>query len=497
MPGYSTSVDTNWPLIAINTAVMPDGNVITWGGNEQTAYYSTRKGKYQPVDVWDPVANTHKSYPFPMLTTGSAISIFCSGMTFDADGRLMVVGGDRPPDGGVTMGMGSNTLNIFDAKSRQWRSGAPMANGRWYPSATTLATGEILAVAGENDMGFGNPNRIPEVYRADGTWHQLTGINRETPGYPWLFVVPDPEGKDPNGRVFFAGPTTTLGYIDTSGATGGSWQDLRERDEILRQYGTAVMYNQGKILVMGGGGVDIGSPEYPTNTAVVIDLAKLNAGAPDAVRATEPMHYARRQLNATLLPDGKVLVTGGTQAQGASEANGCLSNGVCGDLQVYAAEVWDPSTEHWTELASMTKPRLYHSTAVLLPDGRVLSAGGGAGANTADQQNAEIFSPPYLFQTTVKRPVIAKVPAQVRYGQRFTLNTSDAASIDQVTWIRLSSTTHAFNMNQRINFLPFTRGSGSLSITAPARAVDAPPGHYMLFILSRGVPSVARIVQVK
>lgn len=493
----------NWPLIPINTAVLPDGNVITWGGNEESAYYTSRKGKYQPVDVWNPASNTHASSPILNYF------VFCSGMTLDANGRLMVVGGDLPPDGGVTMGMGSNALNIFDYKSRQWRTGAPMAHGRWYPTATTLAGGETLAIAGETEAGFGNANRVPEVYQASGTWRQLPGAERATAWYPWMFVVPDPAGRDANGRVFYAGPEPMMSYLDTGGA--GGWDDVGERQDdndpntpnLFRQYGTAVMYDRGKILVVGGSG-DTTPKTLPTNTAVTIDLS---SRIPQ-VKSTYPMRYPRRQLNATLLPDGQVLVTGGTRAPGASEATmfvdaqgqACLGDTTgCTqvDAQVYAAELWNPGTGQWTELASMTKPRLYHSTAVLLPDGRVLSAGGGAGANTADQPNAEIFSPPYLFRRDVTRPVITKAPGQVGYGQSFAVSTPNAADIDRVTWIRLPSTTHAFNMSQRINFLPFTRTPGGLSITAPARGVDAPPGHYMLFLLNKGVPSVAKIVQIK
>jgi hypothetical protein len=108
---------------------------------------------------------------------------------------------------------------------------------------------------------------------------------------------------------------------------------------------------------------------------------------------------------------------------------------------------------------------------------------------------AEIFSPPYLFQGP--RPTIVSAPASVTYGQTFFVQTPDAANITQVTWIRLSTVTHTFNENQRINLLNFSQAAGGLNVTAPASSNFAPPGHYMLFILQNGVPSVAAIVQIQ
>jgi len=189
-----------------------------------------------------------------------------------------------------------------------------------------------------------------------------------------------------------------------------------------------------------------------------------------------------------LLPDGKVLVTGGTSSPGFNDATN----------SVLEAEMWDPATGFWSTMASMQVPRLYHSTAVLLPDGRVLSAGGGRPSATSggtDNWNAEIYSPPYLFKGA--RPIVSSAPTSLSYGQVFSAQTPDAANIADVTLIRLSSVTHSFNMNQRFTRLAFTRVSGALNITAPSNHSIVPPGHYMLFILNgNGVPSIAKIVQI-
>jgi hypothetical protein len=149
----------------------------------------------------------------------------------------------------------------------------------------------------------------------------------------------------------------------------------------------------------------------------------------------------------------------------------------------------------------MSHYRLYHTTALLLPDGRVLVAGSGEPAATglSDDPTAEIFSPPYLFNadgTPATRPVISSAPTQLVYGSTFTVTTASAAEITKVLLIRLSSVTHATDMNQRGNVLSFSAGSGSLTVTAPLNNKLAPPGHYMLFIVNAsGVPSVAKIVR--
>ena len=142
----------------------------------------------------------------------------------------------------------------------------------------------------------------------------------------------------------------------------------------------------------------------------------------------------------------------------------------------------------WTPLASATVPRLYHSSAVLLPDGRVLSTGGN------NFRTAEVFSPPYLFKGA--RPTMSGVPSAIGYGQRFSVQTADAASITKVTLIRITSVTHAFNMNQRLNVLSFTRTANGLEIVPPANGNVAPPGHYLLFIVKNDVPSIGRVVQL-
>ena len=241
------------------------------------------------------------------------------------------------------------------------------------------------------------------------------------------------------------------------------------------------MYEPGKVFIVGGSTcAPYGECSIPpTPTAEAIDL---NAPAP-AWRSVAQMAYARKQHNATILPDGKVLVTGGTSGSGGNDNAA---------YPVYPAEMWDPGTNSWTTLASMSVYRGYHSTALLLPDGRVLSAGGGF----TGPGSAEVYSPPYLFKGA--RPTITSAPTTVGYNQTFSVGTPDAAGITKVTLVRLSAVTHAFNFDQRINSLSFSATAGGLNVTSPASRNVCPPGHYMLFILNgNGVPSVAKIINIK
>jgi hypothetical protein len=158
--------------------------------------------------------------------------------------------------------------------------------------------------------------------------------------------------------------------------------------------------------------------------------------------------------------------------------------------------VWDPASGAWLTWASDAVSRVYHSTTLLLPDGRLLHAGGGDGANLPRELNAELFTPPYLLHGA--RPTIAAAPASVSYGRNFQVDTPDAGAATRVTLVRLPSVTHAFDESQRFVPLPFARSAGGLRIAAPASGAVAPPGHYMLFLLDAdGIPSIARIVRLQ
>ncbi|MGH8771005.1 MAG: galactose oxidase-like domain-containing protein, partial [Pyrinomonadaceae bacterium] len=378
---------------------------------------------------------------------------FCTGHTFLADGRLFVAGGHMSNNEGLARALAYNPFN------NTWSAFPDMNAGRWYPTTTVLGNGDVLVVSGSIDNSIG-VNKLPQVFQiGSNTWRDLTSAQLGQALYPAMMLAP-------NGRVFNPGPDAVTRYLDTSGT--GAWSVVANRPDGYRGYGSAVMYAPGKIIAMGGG-------DPPKNSAEVIDLNQANP----SWRAVDSMTFARRQINALLLPDGKVLVTGGTSGTGFNNK----------DFPVFEAELWDPATETWSVMDSAAIPRLYHSATVLLPDGRVLSTGGNGYPDT------EIYSPPYLFKGA--RPTITSAPQSVAYGQSFFVETPDAAAIAKVRMIRLSSTTHAFNMGQHPAEPSFAQASGGLNVTAPTNGNAAPPGHYLLFILNgSGLPSIGKVIQI-
>ena len=426
----------NLPAPTVHNQLLPNGKVMIWGRNAIADLW-----------LWDPATQSATVAP------GPGYDLFCAGHAYLADERMLV------PGGHIADFVGLSKAAIYNTLTNTWSAVPDMNAGRWYPTTTTLPNGDALVVSGDIDTVVGN-NKLPQVYQtATNTWRNLTNAQLDQGLYPMMFVAP-------NGKVFDAAPTHVTRYLDTSGT--GSWTFVGYRNFGWKDYGTAVMYGNGKILVAGGS-------DPPTATAEVIDL---NAATP-SWRAIAPMSIARRHLNSTLLPDGTVLVTGGTWGPGHNNAA----------TPVFSAELWNPATEGWTTMASASIPRLYHSAAVLLPDGRVITTGGDG------YSDIEVFSPPYLFKGA--RPTMTGAPATVGYGQNFSVQSPDAASISKVTLIRLAAVTHAFDQNQRINTLQFSRSGSNIDITAPANSILAPPGIYMLFILNgTGVPSVASMIKL-
>jgi hypothetical protein len=320
--------------------------------------------------------------------------------------------------------------------------------------------------------GSGDYARIPEVYDpVTNTWTELPLASLSIPYYPHAFVLPD--GKVAvTGTAEAAVPTRVLDVATQTWTTASSQ---------LRDQYTSAMYLPGKVVKSGKSTNSSGNLPS-TNNAYVIDLTESNPNW----RQVSSMAFPRAYHVSTLLPDGSVLVTGGGRTTGDYD----IANAV------YAAEIWSPTTEAWTTMSSMQKPRLYHGSAILLPDGRVLVTGGGRspGPDIRDQESFEIFAPPYLFKGS--RPSITSAPAQLTHNQTFTIETPDAASIATVSLVAMGNMTHGINMSQRFVPLAFSTTSGSLTVTAPADANLAPPGVYMIFIVNtQGVPSLAAVTK--
>lgn len=422
-----------WPIVAVHMVLLPNGTVLTVG----------RGGTPK---VWDPATGAFTSTPSPAW-------LFCAGHALLADGTVLFAGGHISDNHGIP------DITVFSVATG-WNSQAPMALGRWYPTTTVMGDGSVVILAGRDQAGL--QVTLPEVWK-DGSLRRLTGASKALPYYPRAFLTA-------NGLVYVAGPAQGTRFL--SPANTGAWKGGPSKG-MAREYGSAVMYDDGKILYAGG--------SRTTNTAEIIDL---NRSSP-VWTWTGSMAFARRHHNLTVLPTGEVLATGGVA--------GTTFNDVT--KGVHVAEIWNPTTGHWTVLASNAITRGYHGTSILLPDGRVLNAGSGEGGAAPAEKNAEIFSPPYLFRSA--RPVISSAPTQVQYGAQFRVETEQAGDITHVSLIRLGAATHAFDENQRFQRLHFVADVTGLTITAPTSHNRAPPGHYLIFILNGDdVPSVGKIVQI-
>jgi Domain of unknown function (DUF1929) len=471
------NLDDKRGIVPIHAALMPSGKVMTFG-------WTPGDGRSQYTDgaVWNPITGAFQTLRNPTS------NIFCAGTAMLIDGRLFVAGGLVQ----AVTEKGIPDLNVFDgaafeaaiaAKPQEFSGGGwtrlnNMPEARYYPSALTLGNGDVFISGGTK--ADESVNQSSDLWKPNGEVVPLPGTSRVGKRfYPMLFQASD-------GSVFDLGPRSDIYALDPKGS--GSARFIFDRDTIFRDYASAVMYRPGKVIVMGGGGAEDDGPAPTASTKI------FNLNNPEDVIMTDGanMIAPRRQHNAVLLPNGQVLVIGGTSGVG-------FNNGAAGLL---ASEVWDPVNGTFKTLASMSIKRMYHSIAILLPDGRVLAAGGGRGIEDApDEPNGEVFSPPYLFNndgSPAVRPVILNVPTKLTYGTEFSVLT-DTQTISRATMVRLSSVTHSTNFDQRFIELPIlSRDGAAVNVTVNTSRLVTQPGYYMLFVLNaQGIPSVSKIVQLQ
>ena len=441
------------PAVAIHNALTPTGDILMFQGT------FTQGGSQYEVDPQTGVAT-----PIP----DAHPDLFCAAQAVLADGRIDVAGGtDVTSQTGGPLGIADNTA--YDWRHGLWDSLAPMHYPRWYATATTLADGKVLVTSGSN-KNLKDIVPIPELYDpVANSWKELTAASRSIPYYSFVYQLP-------NGKVIRVGATEQATPTETLDLNTNQWQTVDDNEV---DGGSAANYAPGK-FIKAGTSSDGGFSGKSANTAYTLDM---NQPSPKW-QATASMAYPRSFLNLTNLPDGTVLATGGgTDRSAQIDANA-----------VMPAEDWDPSTGNWTTYASMSVPRLYHSGAVLLPDGRVYVSGGGSDTGVTDQKSAQIFSPPYLFKGA--RPTISNAPATVHWNSDAFIGTPDASSIARVSLIRTGSVTHSFDENARAMSLDFTQTVGGISVKMPQNGNYAPPGYYLLFIVNdKGVPSVASFVR--
>jgi hypothetical protein len=441
-------------IVGIHAALLHTGDVL---------YYELRgsPGQGSRARVFDPI--THATVPADIPFNRD---VMCSGMSFLPDGRLLATGGE-PDDTTEPNGTGNPYTTLFNPATSTWADSDPMQFVRWYPSNVPLPSGRVLIIGGRARRGSENLIKAIESYdsTSDTVSRLPTSADKSTGLYPRTSLLW-------NGQILKAGPAVRTRRFDPA---LNRWFFVAEMKGGSRRGGCAVVLSGGrKVLVCGGNGLT----GTITATSEVIDMA---ASQPQW-RLVDSLTEARYNHNAVLLPDGTVLCVGGGNVPAGWKS------------PVGLTELFDPDTETWTPMASQTTNRTYHSTAILLPDGRVIS--GGANSGEPEQTTVEFYSPPYLFQGG--RPtILAVTPEDLEHGGSCTITTADADGVARVVLLKPGANTHSLNFDQRHVELSFTRGIGEVTAAIPTNRALVPPGFYMLFILNgSGVPSIARFVHV-
>ena len=487
IPGYAPPTPTDrsaqgewgpviaWPHIAISAASLPDGRVLTWSSTEVHSFPANRE--FTHAAIFDPTTLQFQT------VNNNFHDMFCAGISTLENGVIVASGGN--PDDART--------SMFDPISLSWSSLSDMNDRRWYGSNITMPNNQVFSTFAKVANGR------TELYDPiTNLWTRTPFADMQTLANEQnaINAAPNPSGAfsnewwahvavAPSGRVFQGGPTQTFHMFDpvfgssteTLGAMGG---------DNVRMYGNVVTYDVGRVLLIGGGDRRRAEPTSVGN----VYLADLNGPTPTVTQGA-PMNFPRALCNSVTLPNGEILVVGGNTVARLFNDTG----------SVLPAEIYNPTANTWRVVDSITIPRNYHSTALLLRDGRVLAAGGGAcGANCgANHLDGQIFSPPYLFESDgslAPRPTLTSVPGQAGAGQTITVTAGSGA--ERFSMVRLSGTTHHMNTDQR--FVPVAttnNGNGTFALTMNENPNVLIPGYYWLFALNADdVPSIGEPLQI-
>ncbi|MCX5376277.1 galactose oxidase-like domain-containing protein [Streptomyces sp. NBC_00091] len=476
------------PVRSMHAVVLKNGKVllIAGSGNDISQFNA---GTFTSA-VYDPVAGSVKTIPTP-------VDMFCSGHVQLADGRVLVMSGNKgyPSADGKIGYQGLKDSYVFDPATETYTKTNDMNGGHWYPSATILGNGDVISFGGLKEDSTGNVT-AEKFSAAQGKWLPMNEVNQTWSYwglYPSMILMQD-------GRLFYSGSHTFGNGTPGSGASVYDYDantitdvpGLRKKDE--RDESASVLLppaQDQRVLTVGGGNNE--SNPAANRLTDIIDLKKpspaytagpdLPQGLVDTGTGKRPQAGAEGKMyvSAVLLPDGKVLETGGGLHDRADP--------------VFEASFFDPtSNTYQAGLATDPIPRTYHSGAFLLPDGRVMSVGDNPGNGTYNHA-VSVYTPPYLFKGP--RPQLTSViDTEWVYGdtQRITVD----RPIVKAELIRPAAVTHSSDPNQRFVDLPMTVvNNTTIDLNVTSNPNLAPPGWYMLFgVDANGVPSVATWVHL-
>ena len=515
----------NWPIMPIAMMLMPNGTVFAYGTDTGTDTGANAKQDTQQYAVWDtsiPPAWTRgskTSAAFQLLPNDTKSNIFCSAQVHLLPNRALIIGGDVDILG-VATNDGNNNVVVFESKNATTElpsitNREKMPWPRWYPTAVTLPNKTTLVLGGrmtapemngdgptDDELATYPPStpyiRVPGM---PATWKPLGtaggadgnsayGSLNNSWFYPRAWV-------DPRGKVFILTHAGEMFKLDTAG-TGtltpyaAPLQPIKPSSSRL----SSVMFAPGKILSI-----------RKDRVAIVVDIT--GTGEP-VVTKIASLFKDRAYGSLTVLADGKVWANGGTFSPASNPKDPEQSRVELRDTNL-DSEIWDPETNMWTATAKAQYARHYHSSALLLPDGSVMTAGGGSpGPET--NLNGEIYYPPYLFNTNhapAIRPTILSIVngsnfslTRIGWNRPMTITTGEGArnKINRITLVRAGAATHTFNNETRffeLTIPPLEVGTNVVTVSTPLNANEAPPGYYMVFMWNEsGVPSVAKIIEI-
>jgi Domain of unknown function (DUF1929) len=539
--GLWEPIEHRFQHLPIHIALLHTGKVLAFGGSGND---ETRLNSPYPAEIFEPHCyddtrddgrgdhhrnnnNDHNknNSVYEISNSGIAGDIFCCGHAFLPDGRLIVAGGTYRYDGSILRipippFSGLDHSYIFDPVDLKWSRIGNMRNGRWYPTCIMLPDGRVLVMAGLSKyLPWVFLDQLEIYSDTDRSWRKIPGANRWIPMYPRLHLLP-------SGEIFYAGsynthytfPFSLRGFPSATFNIGTrTWTKIGNPNNVNREEGTTVLlplnppdYTARVLLIAGG---------LQPGTEAINDVEKIDFSEKlPRYKTIKPLKHARYYAYSVLLPDQSVLVLGGKtgtkghmpmnsnhmrkKKKSMSAASSSKMKSMEPDMEVphdphavLEPELFDPKDETWYPMASMKVDRLYHAGALLLPDGRVMSAGSNP-ERRMDELRIEIFHPPYLYRSS--RPVISKYPSSVSYGKEFEIETDDANHINALALIRPSVTTHCVNTEQRYIGLEYRqKNSNTLLVNVPSNKNVLPPGYYMLFAISGdGVPSIAPFVLI-
>ena len=529
---WSSPID--WNVTAIHSILLPDESVMTFGSfgvekkEEDKDIRSNKKititdgreierdgGSHQwkghdvnsgvDFDIWDPKKGVNNDSHF-LFKQPVVMDAFCSVVRVLDQNRVFILGGNKNQD--TDLPDTQNATMIYDIKNKEFQLSKNLNFKRWYGSVVITGDEKMIMFGGE-DVVTGELSTIPEMIdlkNIDQGWRILEKSesndlfgdkDADEWNYPRAFLTSDGNivGISYNKtwvmdlsneyRVSKTGeiPLVSSGVSGTLEHLNPNFKDGKKENLRLLTIGSAVgatnsvlMIAKDKVLVFGGN--QAGAEYSPSNKVFLIDFS--NSFKPK-ISELKSMKHARSNGNATILPDGNIFINGGHSYSDL-------------EFSVFKPEIYNPNTQTSIEMDEAYFRRNYHSSSLLLPDGRILTAGG-------DVWNAEIFYPPYLFAKNInnktvlaKRPEITKIDKQIKRGN--VVNVEIKGDVSRVTLISTGSTTHAQGSESKFREIDFAKASdNSIEIKIDNNSNNLQNGTYLMFILdSKGVPSEGKIV---